>query len=144
MSEDEFGVYRDVQDALRGAFAKVESGDDLQSVVNLIDDQVPEDAVRDWLLAARILANTALVVVEGWLRAPGVPRKIRRVLRGLLDRVVSEGLGERLTEERLQELHEDVDGRHVHKAEVVGPLLFVLEVLSMNTDPDIEAILLLT
>ena len=144
MSQIEIGPYQHVQDVLRQAFVKVESGEDVTAVVDLVHAQVPDEAVRDWILVARILSNSALIVVKGCLAAPGVPRRIRRVLRGLLDRAHANGLAEELTEERLLELRDDIDHRPVGTAEVVGPLLFVLEVLSMNTDPSVEAAFLLS
>ena len=144
MSDVEIGPYREVQDLLRKMFLMAEDGDDVTAIVDLVNGGIPDDALRDWLLVSRILANNALIVAQWWMDAPGVPRRIRRIVRDLLDRARALGLGEVLTEERFAEYHEEVLRRDVAKVEVIGQLLFILEVLSMNTDPNVEALLLVT
>lgn len=144
MSDVEIGPYREVQDLLRKMFLMAEDGDDVMAMVELVNGGIPDDAHRDWLLVSRILANNALIVAQWWMDAPGVPRKTRRIVRDLLDRARALGLGEVLTEEQFAEYHEEVLRRDVAKVEVIGPLLFILEVLSMNADPNVEALLLVS
>ena len=125
------------------ALVEFERGGDVEDIVDLIRGRVPAHEAGEWLLTARILVNDTVGVVEAWLDAPDLDDEVREALLEALTLLVPQGIGEELTPQRLIEYQRDIAGRPVSWQEVAVPLLFVIEVLTMNVDPDVEAMLLL-
>lgn len=113
-------------------------------IVQLIRRRVEGGDQHLWLLASLVLANCAIGVVEAWLDSPDTDEQVADILRDNLAVLLTEDIGPRLTEETGLGIVVDVARRHVSWHEVVTPLTFVMETLTMNTDPDIEALLLLS
>lgn len=132
-----------VRQCLAEALGDVEEGRDLEGIADLIRSRIPAHEMREWLLAARILMNRAVGVAEGWLDSPNLPQEIREVLIADLSILLSQGIAVELTPQRLAELQGEIASRPVCWSEVAVPLLFVIEILTINGDPDVEALLLL-
>ena len=132
-----------VRELIGEALVTLDGGSDLEDVVALIRERIPPDEAGRWLVAARILMNCAVGVAEGWLDAHDLDDEVRDTLIANLLMIMPEGIGEELTPRRLTELQADVADRPVARHEVAIPLLFVIGILAMNADPNVEGMLLL-
>lgn len=122
----------------------IPDGPDQQArIVDLIRRRVEPGNHDLWLLASLVLMNAAVGVVEGWLDNPNVDEQIADILRASLADLPAEGLGAEPSGKTAWNIVTHVADRPVEWHEVVTPLTFVMETLTMNADPDIEAMLLL-
>lgn len=141
---------QDVEDAMEGvqqlvadALIVLERGGEPHDVLDLFRERVPDGDAAWWCLAARIVMNRTIGVVEAWLDSPTLDDPIGDILRANLAVVVAEGIGAELTPEGLVELAEEASRGRGTWRDIVAPLLFVTETLTMVHDPDTEALILL-
>ena len=110
------------------ALVELEQDGNLEDIVNLIHSRGSRRmGPGQWLLTARILANCAVGVGEGWPDAHDLHDEVRKALLADLAVLVSQGIGEELTPQRFAELRTDIDCRPVSWRQVAVPLLFVIE-----------------
>ena len=132
-----------VRQCLAEALVEVEEGRDLAGIADLIRSRIPVHETREWLLAAHVLMDRAVGIAEGWLDSRDLPPEIREVLIADLSILLSQGIAQELTPQSFAELRGDIASRPVCWRDVAVPLLFVIEILTINGDPDVEAVLLL-